>query len=105
MVDKMNPDPDAAYATQLAHADREALRWGALITLGADKITDWSYQAPKSDDPETWRGVTRWAYCEVMYIWFNVRFTELKHSEAPYYCPPCGKKPGPGWRARKCVEC
>lgn len=98
---------DLIRAAQQAYHWQQAETFGAQLVEGGNRITDWSYRPPVSDDPETWRGVTRWVYVDYAYRWHIERECALATGHGPYFCPIHEEAPEPleGWTANECWTC
>jgi len=97
-----------AYEEQLAYHWREAVECMARLDEGAQRIRDWGYRPPTSDDWRDWRGVTRWCAYEAILNWHIDRLHQIHSTGKPGFCWQCAYEAGEGrprgWAATKCLS-
>lgn len=97
--------PDEAAAKQQERHRRAAVGFADEFRAYNASNSDWSYVPPTSDDPNEWKGVTKWCALEVSYVWHCQREGDLRRGLKPTYCPAHEKKPAEGFRAAPCFRC
>lgn len=104
-------DIETARAGQRQSLQDIADGYSRLMCEADDRITDWSYHPPTSDDWRTWTGSLRW--CALM---VRLRITvdalrAIHHGGSPTYCYSCTEKQAvkgyadAGWSQRPCLDC
>lgn len=90
---------------QLAAHARKAQEFCDKFREYNEANSDWNYYPPIDDDPETWKGVTKWCALEVSYVYHCEREAALRAGGKPMFCPRHEDKPGEGFRPAPCFRC
>lgn len=92
-------------AEQLSAHARMAQEYCDRFRQYNETNSDWGYYPPADDDPERWKGVTKWCALEVSYVFHCEREAVLRTTGKPTFCPRHEDKPGEGFRPAPCFRC
>lgn len=96
--------PDEARVAQTEAHRRAAVGFAERFRAYNETNSDWSYVPPASDDPEDWKGITKWCALEVSYVFHCQRQGQLERGLRPTYCPTHDTK-AEGFRPAPCFRC